>query len=759
MGLYNIATYGIDKYGEAPRLAFSVAPFIATAIPGVADEEYRTVQLRWGAPEGDISRVRLLRSQDGFPETEEDGLTLWSWSEESTLPRIEDFIDSPSTTEIPLISGRYAYYRIWIFRESTNTWLVAGDAVTIVPSPHDSLASDGTTLVSTHDKFMDALPRVFTSKNQSPLDVVDPSSPLYKFLKGFSFTLDEIMTLADNILPEESGASINPNLIVLKSINLGLEPEAYIATKNQKRLVREAVYMYTNKGTKAGIETYAESLTGFAPQVTSSPNLLLSLQDSSFYNGLGDWKVVGDAALTLEQTVVPVSDGVAPFAVDYAYTAKFVSENANASMRNGTVSPRTRGVPVSSESEYTLQVQVLADTGSGNTITPTIYWYDYLGALLSASTATGSSVTEDTWTKVSLTVTSPEEAAYAGIEFSVGTAGTTYFDMVQFAESSVTDYYEARAIDIFLQPKKTNEIKNPSFDPTQSAAWTIVAQDSEYVTPTTLTGGQFGDFMLRVDGTDAGLTSISANSGIVETGKYYTFSIYARMDGISVVNGQITDNVATLTLSSSTPWSAGQFVTVQSFEGKDVAGVDVPSVFNGTWEVLTAVGTTITLAIEAEDTALETADELARICRPETMTLRLNSYDELAEEGEEVSDIHESTYNFDNNWTRYSVTGFIAPNGNPLYLQASVYSETLGCIIDFDAAQLEASYTPTDYFDGDAPLSYGAVWEGTESNSRAHIYPNKAIKTTRLAETILDWVPINRAVTVRTFAGIEHKVV
>ena len=762
MGLYNIAEYGVDKYGEAPRLAFSADPFIATAIPGIDGEEYQTVQLNWTQPEGDLSGIRLLRSQDGFPETEEDGLILWSWTKDSALPKINVFLDSPSTTDIALISGRYAYYRIWVFRESTSTWLIAGDAVTVVPSPHASVTSDGITLVSTHDKFMDALPRVFTGKNQSPLDVVDPTSYLYKFLKGFSFTLDEIMTLADNILPEESGSSINPNLIILKSLNLGLEPEAYIATKNQKRLVREAVYMYTNKGTKNAIETYAESLTGFAPVVTASPNLLLSLQDSTFYNGLGNWTVVGDAALSIEQTVVPVSDTVAEFAVDYGYTARFTSQDDGASLRNGTTSPRTLGIPVQEETEYTLQAQVFTSIESGTVVTPKVYWYDYLGQPLSSSTAsTGTSVAEEEWTKASFTVTSPEATAYAAVEFVVADAGTSYFDMVQFAESSITDYYEARAIDIFLLPSKTNEIKNPSFDPTQSSAWTVVAQSSEYVTPTTLTGGQFGTHMLRVDATDGGTTSLSTTTEVIETGKYYTFSIYARMSGIQILSAEIISEVAYVTVDGTIPWEVGQTVTIQSFAGKTVEGEDVPSVFNGDWVLLSVSGSLFTFAIDAEDAALADVlvDELARVCRPETMKIRLNSFDALAAEGEEVADIHETTYMFDNNWSRYSVTGFISSSTNPLVLQASVYSDTLGCVIDFDAAQLESSYTPTDYFDGDAPVSYGAVWEDTDNNSRSHIYPNKEIKTTRLAETIKDWVPLNRAVTIRSFAGIEHKVV
>jgi hypothetical protein len=141
------------------------------------------------------------------------------------------------------------------------------------------------------------------------------------------------------------------------------------------------------------------------------------------------------------------------------------------------------------------------------------------------------------------------------------------------------------------------------------------------------------------------------------------------------------------------------------------------------------------------------------------MTLRINSYDEAAESGDEVADIHDAEFTFTNDWARYSVTGFISANPNPVYLQASVFSETIGCVMDFDAAQVEASYRPTDYFDGGFPASYGAVWENGAHVSRSHLYPNKDIKVTRLAETLDKWIPINRAYTIKSYARTEAKVV
>lgn len=831
MGIYSTFKYGEEnqKYGEAPRLAFSVAPFTSSAI------DYTSVQLNWAAPEGSISKIRLVRSQDGFPETEEDGVILWEWND-AGQPRINSFEDSPSESDFPLASGRFAYYRVWLLQEISNKWVIAGETYTIVPRAHDTVSNDGSVIVSTHQKFLDLIPRVFTSASQSPLDAVDENSDLSRFLKGFSFTLDEIMTLADNVLPEESGRFINPELIGLRAQNFGLEPEAYLATQSQKRLIREAAFIYANKGSKAAVETYAESLTGFAPTVVSSPNLLLSIQDSSFYKGLGNWQATGSSTLTLEQTVVPVAASVEAEAVDYGYTAKFVGTGA-ASIVNGLISPKLYGTPIMAGTTYSLSTYVKRGSSTARTVTPVVYWYDFSGTLIGTSVGSGTSLTSTDWTKVSSTATAPgapsvvtsysvdgttveltvastagftvgdtilvvgvdgdvdgefevtaltstiisyeiedsltvsatevegvvrtdaNPATFAALEFRVNDSATLYFDMVQMAASTVTNYHEARAIELFLNPNKTNELKNPSFNPAGEDEWTVVAQDSEYITPTTLTGGQYGEYMLRVDGTDDGLTSITTSTDVVATGKYYTFSVYARMEGLTVLTGAISSNVATITTSAASPWTVGQTVTIQNFAGKDSSGEQLYSVFNGSWEILSVSGTTMTLALTAGNVSTQTANAEARVCRPETMTLRLNSYDESADSGDEAADIHEAEFTFTNEWQRYSVTGFIASNPNPVYLQASVYSETIGCVMDFDAAQVEASYRPTDYFDGGFPDSYGAVWEGTAHMSRSHLYPNKTIKVTRLAETLQKWIPINRAYIIKSYDGTEAKVV
>lgn len=835
MGIYAIAKWGdpSETYGEAPRISFSVAPFSAFASAELIEERdesgkvistsvsYDTVELSWAPPEGDIAKIRLVRSQDGWAETEEDGVILWEWSSDSGAQRLETFTDSPSNSALPLVSGRYAYYRMWVLRESSNTWVVAGDSLALVPKPHHTSTSDGTILVSTHDKFMDMLPRVFTSENQSPLDVVDKGSELYRFLQGFSFTLDEIMTLADNVLPEESGRYLSPDVVILKTKSIGLEPEAYISTKNQKRLVRESTYIMANKGTANAVQAYAEALTGLAPIITSSPNLLLSVQDSSFYKGTGFWQTVGDGALSLEQTIIPPSTTLEPNAIDTAYCGKLVANTANVAVHNGTQQSNLKGSPIVAGEEYALSFYTQALT-TANTVVPKILWYDYLGNLIKSSTGTSSTVTADSWSKTTFTAVAPGKtlsvgkyaltsnmvtltvdttvgysvgdvvtvygvaaavngdytitaltgttlsyaktaadiaetvvtsgavvlesnpAAFAGIELKFGSAGTIYLDMIQLADSAITAYYEGRAVDIFLNPKKTNEIKNPSFEGLNSTTWTISAPGSSVIA----TDGVSGGHCLEVQ-TTGGTDTIATESGVIEDGKFFTFSTYLRQVPLDVTTLEVVSNVATVTVASMpAEWVIGdtvKLVTASSgYEGLE-----------GTYTITALTATTISFTVNYANIAGTTVSNV-KVYVPENLTLTLNGYNTVSTL---TSDEHSSAITLTDKWSRYHTTGYISSSPDPITVQVAISGTTSGSKIRLDDAQLEASYSPTDYFDGNSPESYGAVWEGTVNASRSHIYPNKSVKTLRLAETVRDFLPINRPHTIRTYAGIEHKVI
>ena len=820
MGIYGVARYGLDKYGEAPKLSFSVAPFRSSATG------YNSVELSWTQPAGDYKSLRLVRSQDGYPETEEDGIILWEWFESSSAPRITTFVDEPSAVTSPLVSGRFVYYTIWALKD-TGIWTATGSTLTVVPKSHAALAPDGTTLISTQDKLMDYLPRVYTSRTQSPLDVVDSDSELYRFLSGLSFTLDELLTLADNLLPDESGRFLGPQLVELSATELGFTYDPYLSTKNKKRLVREGIDIFAYKGTFDSTALYAESLTGFAPEVTASPNLMLGLDNSTFYKGTGFWYPTGNCTLNLETTVPVITSTTEPNSIDKQYCARIDIGTAGAGVRNGDYNPITRGIPVQFSKEYAFSYYVKTASGS-MAVTPSISWFDFQGTLISKVTAPSPITATTNWTKQTLTATAPgtdqaysvteysvtddvvtlttevdhlflsgdqinvdgvdedvdglftitsktnntityslspnvppltvsttpvtdatvgpekNPTVYASVELEFGATGTIYLDAVQVAESSVTGYDEARGIEIFLRPAKTNYLNNPSFDSVNPTEWAVDASSFSYV-PTTLEEVQGGDNMLNLFANPDDETSISASTGTITTGKYYTFSIYAQMAGLGITAASISSGVATLTLNASPAWEEGDTIQIRNLN----------LAINGLQTITAITGNQVSFETDLPNQTL-TITGGPTACRPETMSLKIDAYDEVESE---ITDTRTSDpIMFTDVWTRYSITLFVSSNANDTHLNVSVVGNTQGCSINFDAAQVEEAYLATDYFDGGYPLSYGAVWEDVAHESPSHLYPNKDSKLIRLKENLHEFLPLNTAFRIRTFAGVEYAV-
>ena len=183
MAKYHIPYYGTTKYGGNPRLVYSVEPMTMTVV------DFYEAKIYWETPRGDFSKIRLVRNQSTFPETAEDGIIIWEENAtEGTVSRDYFFDGYDNPNDIPLVSGKPVYYRMFLFT-SDKVWVDAGSISDVIPKSHDMQA-----------KMMDILPKVFTSVEQSPFGVVDIESDLYKFMEGFSFTFEELMTYIDLLL-------------------------------------------------------------------------------------------------------------------------------------------------------------------------------------------------------------------------------------------------------------------------------------------------------------------------------------------------------------------------------------------------------------------------------------------------------------------------------------------------------------------------------------------------------------------------------
>ena len=540
MTKYGVNYYGASKYGAFAKTAYSVEPMSVLVL------DFHKIYVDWQSPRGTFTQVRLVRNQAGYPETAEDGIIIFDENAtEGTVSRsyLIDGQDNP--TSIPFVTGRQTYYRFFIFTDQ-KVWRVAGSITVVVPSDHGA-----------QNYAINLLPRVFTSAEQSPLGAVDTNSYIYNFLYGLTFTNEEFLTHLDLLRPKHTGLETPLQLIPSETNNVGLTPEPSLPTKNQKRLIREAMYMYSRKGTELALGTYAESLTGFAPDITVSPNLLLTVQDSTFYNGIGNW-VASNATLSSSTDQVAATG---TNVIDSTYTGKVVAASSG-SMVLGASSPITQGVPVNPSTQYTVSCKLKSPTSAGN-ITLSVRFYDLNGVATSAAhTATVVSA-NNTWKSASVTATTDTTSNYAVITIAYSSAGTYYIDQVCLQTGSSVSYDEARAVTISLNPQKINYVKNPSFEVNTTDSWTLdglaTFTQSADVSDLAYSGSNSGKV------TSTGSWTLTSSDMPVETGNYYTTSgLIKTTAGLTLtligkdILGNVIESYDTTNLGTVATWS--QFV-------------------------------------------------------------------------------------------------------------------------------------------------------------------------------------------------------
>jgi hypothetical protein len=535
MSKYGEFYYGSGKtYGETPRNSFSVEPFIADAV------WYNRVVLTWQdavATSGDsYTAYKIVRSQFAYPETPDDGVIIAEAEGQITSYRLYD--------EVSLSPGKFAFYRFWLRRGSDSAWVIGGESETIIPKQHSSILApsyidnDGVkkdinqVVSTTHDKLMGYLPKIFTTETKAT-DSYDPNSTLSRFLEGFSFTLDEFLTYTELIVPGISGVYTNAPILGLQSHQLGLSSDTEGLSKSQKKLVRNAVYLYSRKGTVLGIKGFAEAVTGYPATVSTTSNLLLSLQDATFYKGVGNWKAVNGAAISAVNTVASPTSVTGDLILDSAWTASVTTtSSAYGSIKLGENDPITTGIPVVAGTTYYLKFWVKSANLTVGISSMDINWFDEKGQKIADAHTTATETVSSSWAKKSYSRTAPTGAKFASINITFANQSATYsVDRVQFYASDISTYSEPRAAIVSLSPTKYNYVSNPSFV-SDGAAWDV-NNATESNPASTLTLAPAGSDMLRLVTSSASTLSspylsTTSGGGLIDVAQAYTFSVYIK---------------------------------------------------------------------------------------------------------------------------------------------------------------------------------------------------------------------------------------
>ena len=565
MGNYGNFVYGGGKYGATPKLAYSVEPMSITVL------DYDKTYVEWQTPTGDFTRIRLVRSQTGYPENEEDGVIVWEeFATEGNVSR-STFIDSEDaeTAIFSIDPGRQIYYRMFLYID-VDYWVVAGQVTDTVPSNHDS-----------QKKMMDIIPKVYTSDVQSPLGVTDDASDLYKFIDGISFTIDQLLTQIDLLKPNHSSEQTPASLLPIELLNVGFTAEQNLPVKYQKKIGRDAFFMYANKGLTTGLGTYVEAITGYAPDITVSPNRMLTIQDSTFLNSVGNWAT---SNVTLTSVTEQVPD-INTYTIDEDYTGKCVTSASNAYITLGATNPIGYGVPVTAETDYTFGYKYKSPASAG-TVRLTVKYYDKDGTDLASDFVGTANSANNTWQTSWENTTTPADAVYASLKLTFSATGTYYVDQVYVEEGENTDdtsFQEARAVTIFLNPTKTNYVVNPSFE-VNTNTWTITS-DGDMLDLEVKESIGAGEDSLNLDVT-SGATIETETAAIPTLDSYYTLSFWAKASDTLDMTVTLTPNddgtpttgeeIETFTLS--TDWE--RYTVTAYINSDDVTAGDLTYTIN-----------------------------------------------------------------------------------------------------------------------------------------------------------------------------------
>ena len=506
-GTFKTFKYGGSVYGN-------FGPVITQSYLLAQALDYGSVEITIEAPTRVGSRYSLVRSNTGASQDPSDGFTVSSGIFTASVTTFTDTTPAVTTSRPDMTYSRQtgtAYYTLFGFSED-GAWYKDAATSVVVPTNKNSTK-----------KLISFLPSMYSSEDGNPYSPPNTEeSDLEKYLYAFGLTFDELSSMIDFILPENRNLHVTRRLGEILVTGVGMPSEYILGVSANARLYREAGFIYRNKGTLRGLTTFVEALTGWQTIVTESTNLLLSLDDGSFENSVGNWSWNPSAvSLTVEPIVelgmqgpvVPTETSEYPFS--RLGVGKITLNSSSAVIELPAGYNRMLSVPVVAGEGYYLDVPCKS-SGDSVTIEPEVHWLDIRGNFLSVSSL-GSLITTTSWVSSGGPVIAPDGASFAAIRINVsGSSGNVaYLDMLAFTNEQVRE-----RSNLFDYPPSASEIASVKL----VTATSRVLQSSTAVS-------LYGDTSFRASSSDATPRNLGvANSGTIaaSSGETFTGSVFAR---------------------------------------------------------------------------------------------------------------------------------------------------------------------------------------------------------------------------------------
>ena len=725
MAKYAGSIYRGAYYGNSPRLVYNVTPFVASALT------YDKVQLFWQLPQGDFSQFRLVRNNSNFPESAEDGTIVWQQVSSTNISgqvsrnSIIDGEDNVSETYYKgLISGQFVYYTVFLYT-STKVWVAAGSTYVLIPKK-----LGGT------DSLYNILPRIFTTKDGSPTGPMEKDTFLYNFLDSFGFTYDQILTYADLIKPSFGESKLPPQFLGYKFLSYGLYLERGLAFKNQKKLVRESARLFALKGTELGINNYIESLSGYAPVLKKSPNLLLDMQDATFKEGFGRWSATaGTLSADNTQTLATGTN-----AIDTVWSGKVVTilPTVTFKQRFNDVATLTTNVSHGLEVGDTVTVAGVDANYNGTfTVTtvptPTTFTYASVNAPMIPTAATGT--------------------AAGGTALSLGRdAPITKGIPVVPAKSYTLSFYAKTVANGTLTPAlywydELGKIIGSRVMGTELG--TIGQVQRTTLVATSPAGAAYAGIRIYLTTTGTyfiDMVQLAATTDITNYDEPRGLDIFLEPRKVNLISNPSFETNGNL-------WTTNSSKTLVADVPTGVPGAQALRL-SGT-NALTATTTCATSSTykiyDDNNYVFSIYLKASAAC---TVNITLGVTDETGSDAE--SAVQSCALTTD--WQRFYTTVYVPIDFSPndtITMTASISGTLTGQTVTLDNAQVERGYQPSEYFDGSMPADYGVVWSGTAHASKSFYYTDKNIKIPRLLQTLDNWIPRHIPYRIRSYSGVE----
>lgn len=304
MSRYGLDYYGIGYYGSDNPVSFDASPFIAT--PSRQGE----IILSWSSPTGSWSKLVLVRNPYGYPISPWDG---------DQLVTVYNGADPLHYTDSDLPQGQYFYYSIFVFSLLQHNWISAGKTMAL------SVKDCGNT-----GRLYDYLPNIYKITQPYSATTADwENDDLHAFLSNFGFELDYEQTTVDVLKAKFDTQKVNGKLIPVMMNQFGKTYEPSIGLQQNRRLLRDAITLTKQKGSKEGLVGFIKDFTNWTIPVpiegTPNPstngitvghNMMLDYNDSSFEESNGHWSSLDGSAgmdnlAVLDVTSLYISSGTA----------------------------------------------------------------------------------------------------------------------------------------------------------------------------------------------------------------------------------------------------------------------------------------------------------------------------------------------------------------------------------------------------------------------------------------------------------------